>query len=498
MGENTQLAIITPFGGIVAPETESSSYLGGAQAWGWKALQYGPIEEIFHTKQTKSKELERADPAESPETEARQPDDASKKSQIPSSSGHGTSKSQDSQKQGIQRGIGPVSPLVPQGSAGGDPLCPLPSQSGETSALLDCPWDSEEEEDRRRSRMDPELNLLGTRPAYTAVDHIQVGLQGGDIPLAPQILVALRRHPPTLFSDIQTAPSYHSNIPHLDDDCGLLFSMHTGVMKRVRLRDMVAHLAALNLIVPNTSAYWGGCRDEMIAMLRSDQNSVEWYQGTTAEKRSALETLTNAALGRLKYSGVGRDKRLHIGWGSSHEIPVSKHGKDWILALANTQVTTTYAEVVPSCQETPECECRGKSTLTGGQVAKWEYPLLFRLQTTVSAYKAPRGSHASEEGVKSLQPGRSYFLNDPRLGIIAKVIGSTSTSSADGEKKVLYLSARKSTLKWLRRYFSNGIIRESRRGLEPVECVVGSGADFERFVTPLLFFFCRVVCTMHG
>ncbi len=306
------------------------------------------------------------------------------------------------------------------------------------------------------------------------VESIQAGLQGGILPLVPQLLVETRRYPQKYFSGILADPA-SSKICHLDLYCGVLLSLHTGVMRRVRLRDMVAHLASSNLVAWDYD-------DEILALLQSDSDPLTWCK-TSKAKASALTAVTNAALARLKYSGFDRDKHLHVGWGSSEELPISQKDQDWVAALANTQITTTYAEVVQDCHETPERACHARSAPKDTPAPDWQFPERLRLKTTVSVYKTQRGHTLADAQPVQLREGKSYFVNDPRLGIIGKVIGSTGSASAGGTAPVYYLSARKSSIKWLRRYLpSHGSIRESWGGLEPVGCVVGSGKGFERLV----------------
>jgi hypothetical protein len=108
----------------------------------------------------------------------------------------------------------------------------------------------------------------------------------------------------------------------------------------------------------------------------------------------------------------------------------------------------------------------------------WKFPATFRLQTSVCGYQEYADDSRSS---LELRRGKSYWINDPKLGILAEVIGIARTEAELKHKQTtFYLSLRSSNVPgWISKYFSSyPIIHETNQSSGTRHCIIGSGTEF--------------------
>ncbi|KAK3311611.1 uncharacterized protein B0T15DRAFT_522037 [Chaetomium strumarium] len=391
------------------------------------------------------------------------------------------------------------------GPPDGGPPNPVPTHEQTSQLSSTCPWDREDEDKARRTRMKT-LERVGYRPPGLKMNSFQVALLTSSLPgVGAQVQVTAQKDEWNSSIDIKTAPG-SPLINDMDKKLGLFLSLHAGVAKRVPTRDVVAHHLSLGLN-PVAARLPASDKVRLLSMLQSrEQTVLRWCETMETKKEGeklvdSLDALIEGAKPRLAFSGVKPNRKgIIVPWGDA-QLKIPRRGNEWIAALGDTGSTVAFAEIVPTCQETPECNCRmaqeqrkqqqqqQQQQQTQGSKAsssstKWEFSNPLRLQTTIVAFKTPRGGRLRTRENIQLQFGKSYFVNSPKLGVIAKLIGRAPQTGGEG---LLYFSARQSSLRWLSRYFSYGMIQECLDSdPDMMDCVLCSGEVFESQVREYL------------
>jgi len=358
----------------------------------------------------------------------------------------------------------------------------LQREEAEDSSVA-CQWDAEEAEEQRRSQMSEYSDQSGTMPGSVRLDAIQFGpsLQLGILPCGVQLLATWR------FSSLRPLKlkllrKDSGLISSLDEYCCTFMSLHTGVIKRVRLRDMVAYFALSRFV---DEAVCGPSLDKVIPILKSDSDVLKWIDKeilSPEEKEKLgthLDNLIKETLDQLENSGISRRKDLVIFWPGRpfKQLKILRRKEKWVPILSDTLTTSTFACVVRNCQETHECKCpMAQSSADSRDAVTWKCPGTFRLKTTLHGHN--KFKNKTEEKIRLLT-GKAYWINDYRLGLIAIVLGSVKPI---GGKPLYYITVRSTLVPgFLMKHFqAYPTVREAKE-IDSFDCIVGSGYEFERY-----------------
>jgi hypothetical protein len=345
----------------------------------------------------------------------------------------------------------------------------------------DCELESLEEE--MYERVKPSLRSLGTRRSRLVVKDIQIGL-GISPPLAAlQHLTTLGRSPTVteksemLNSDL----SYTGYVSYIDTFCCVLLSLHCGVMRRVRLRDVMA-LACLTWLREEVSILPGySSREEstgrlvsvLESQLRPDNILValigrEADEETRREAQGNILSLIQSTLKLAKSTGYFGGV-LTACWPNVNpalgQFEIFESQQAWVKILSDTEVASSFIYVTSCCLETPECRCSGKTP--------WNPPKMFRLDTRLSLFN-DRVNNSIPDGGAGLKVGKIYSINSHDLDMYGVVLAEDKSRL---ETK-LYLATKRSILGRLRWYASDRrAVREYPNG---ESCVIGSGSIFTK------------------
>lgn len=367
-----------------------------------------------------------------------------------------------------------------EGRRGSNPdPAPTISEQSPTS----CPWESKEAEfSRRKDLIDVSGDLIDASERWEFGVQAQAGIQP---PFASiQGLVHFTRSRAKLYRKIVL--NQGEPMLELQRSSCVLLSFHTGVLKRVRLREVVSYLIEKGFIAKGLN---GAQQKELLTMLKSSADIVEWkgqkeHVHDGEKLVSALIDVTIETLQKLVgCTGVFRRRGLSLLWpGQPPLIPrLSRREDPWIEALKDTKITTTLACIVGNCQETPECKCKMKTCPANDRSnLRWELPATFRLHTSVCGYRNYINDRKEQ---LTLREGKAYWINDPKLGMLAEVIAVVETATEEGANETtFYLSLRSSTVPgWINQYFqSYPRVREVEPSAKSNNCVIGSGVIFEK------------------
>jgi hypothetical protein len=355
------------------------------------------------------------------------------------------------------------------------------------------------------------LSHLGAQDPALELKSTQAGLQGGQF-VVPQLLWTWERSPGRsvkwnlLYSNL----GFDSWIAELDNSWGLLVSLCTGVMKRARLRDLIAFVGPCSFheLIPTLPGFHDRMADDDFARIFSGREDLKkWIDGivkeycerkigqsteiarerqmlepqagqekTLAQLRAALQeqihTMIKAVLKNLQYTGVFRKDHLALAWmspgQSAKQLRMSCQEHVWTRVLTDSSQVATFGCIGPFCFETPECPCRGTD---------WNPPKRFQLLTEVAYYTKYYDGTTTKQ-FRELQLGRSYWINTSDLNLLAKVLGMKSDSKSN--LLYYYLLIKESLLdaKFRRHLDVKHMIREEdNQG--SFSCVIGSGEEYK-------------------
>jgi hypothetical protein len=208
-----------------------------------------------------------------------------------------------------------------------------------------------------------------------------------------------------------------------------------------------------------------------IAVLEGKRKLSDWVDemgknaATKGEERKLvrkqIEELILDTIPRLLSTGIDH-KDLNIAW--SFNYPTEKMTLDhnlhkWVPVLTDTSQACTFAVVFDCCFQAPGCACSRQA---------WNPPRSFKLSTKLGFYtKTDR--EMVPQTIK-LNLGKSYWINDQELGLIAEV-----TEEKTGNRP-FSLAVRQSMIMPLRKYFSPRFMvrEETDEAWTTWDCIIGS------------------------
>ncbi|GFF74473.1 hypothetical protein CNMCM6936_007607 [Aspergillus lentulus] len=223
---------------------------------------------------------------------------------------------------------------------------------------------------------------------------------------------------------------FEFQISEFDEMWGLFVSLCTGVMTRVRLRDLVAfvclHVPGQIPKLPGNS--YEASLDAFVQALSGEEHLTVWLASLVLESeqrdlstRQSLEwlqerilSLFRNVLAMLKDTGISKNGDLHLAFLNEQRknrmLVLSARDHPWTKILSDSSITATFACVSPYCFETIGHTC---------QEGQWKLPDKFRLSTKLNTFtRHLRGTDGPGE---TLQIGKRYCINAPHLDMVAKV-----------------------------------------------------------------------------
>ena len=282
------------------------------------------------------------------------------------------------------------------GATGQIPLNPTPERR------KSCPRADIESDLELRKCFRQSLSHLGAQDSALELKSTQAGLQGGQF-VVPQLLWTWERSPGRSVKWNLLYPNlgFDSWIAELDNSWGLLVSLCTGVMKRARLRDLIAFVGPCSFheLIPTLPGFHDRMADDdFVRIFGGTEDLRKWIDGivieycemkigqsteisrerqmlepqtgqkeTLAQHRAALQeqihTMIQAVLKNLQYTGVFRKDHLALAWmspgQSAKQFRMSCQEHVWTRVLTDSSQVATFGCIGPFCFETPECPCRG-------------------------------------------------------------------------------------------------------------------------------------------
>ncbi|OJJ03442.1 hypothetical protein ASPVEDRAFT_42913 [Aspergillus versicolor CBS 583.65] len=215
-----------------------------------------------------------------------------------------------------------------------------------------------------------------------------------------------------------------------DEIWGLFVSLCSGVMTRVRLRDLVAFICSL--VPEKTPRLPGRSQQEsfrsFVGALGGQESLIDWLDSIAQEPKrgnpnpeesiSKLQervlALFRDVLAMLKDTGISRDGDLLVMVLTKELKPgvltLSAQHHPWTKILSDSSTTATFACVSPRCFETVDSRCQN------GQQMR---PRQFQLSTKLNTFNRYYGEGESSSG--ALQVGKRYCINTYHLDMIARV-----------------------------------------------------------------------------
>jgi hypothetical protein len=318
---------------------------------------------------------------------------------------------------------------------------------------------------------------MGTRESYMGLSEISVGTQAGQY-IVPTVSATWKRYS-AVSGKIKFQPEFHK-LPEtfdtymelLDRPWGVFVSLCTGMMTRVRIRDLIAFLYRQGLATESSLQRFGLLGNDFIAILEGTENLNAWVAdmgknvANGEERRELLrvqiQELILDTIPRLLCTGIDHNKNLNIAW--AFKYPTEKMILDhnlhkWIPVLTDTSQTCTFVVVFDCCFQAPGCDCSKQA---------WKPPTSFKLSTKIGFYTKTDREMVPQS--TKLVLGKSYWINDEGLGLIAKV-----TEEMNGNRP-FSLAIRQSTIIPLRRYLMPDFMirEETDESWKTWDCIIGS------------------------
>jgi hypothetical protein len=277
------------------------------------------------------------------------------------------------------------------------------------------------------------LHNLGTEAPYTELQIIGFGLEGNSSQFITPALHFKAEQNQGISQKNQVLKNFrvtkHPSQQHesdLNEIWGLLVCLCTGVTTRIRLCELISLTCLRNFDVKIASLYSDLDHDSSLeAFWRELCGNIQLMTSVDSPS-TPVESFILPALEMLKVTGVSVSGDLDVAWLSRNgsqtcELRISGEDHPWIKVLSDMEIAATFACVSPHCFQIGDSPCQG--------AAGWSYPNRFRLSTKVDIY-CERGS-AQEISSEIIQNGGTYWMNSPRLNLLAKVEGVT-TDTTDG------------------------------------------------------------------
>jgi hypothetical protein len=294
------------------------------------------------------------------------------------------------------------------------------------------------------------LRPLGTRDPVMELQSFTAGVQGGHGAIVTAQGTFARKPDSTAKARLlDFVGLFEVRMAHLDKMWGLAVSLCTGVMTRVRLRDLVAFycLKCSRDSIPNIQG-----QDDPEASLHGfaqamyAQNSLctwvkslvppsnnAWYQRGKIERH--ITRIFSEVLEMLKDTGIQDNGDLAVACipqGHSLErLTVYTRKNPWVQVLKDSALTATFACILPRCIETDDCGC---------QKSKWQLPEECQLSTKLDLLMDDR---SESEARHKLRIGKSYCINSANLNMTTKIHHRMESSNGNA---VYYATIKRSVL----------------------------------------------------
>jgi hypothetical protein len=308
--------------------------------------------------------------------------------------------------------------------------------------------------------------------------EISAGTQAGQY-IVPMVSATWKRHSAVSDKihfrpkDRQLPETFDAYVKLLDRSWGLFVSLCTGMVARVRIRDLISFLYRQGLKDRSSLTQFGLLGDDFVAVLEGTTNLNDWVYDTGKSaasdgeegKKCLREQIQNLILDiipRLLSTGIDHNRNLNIAWAFNYptEKMILDHNlHNWIPVLADTSEACTIAVVFDCCFQASGCNCSGES---------WKPPASFKLSTKVAFYTKTDRKMVPQS--TELVLGKSYWINDKKLGLIAEVKEATK-----GDRPIS-LAVRQSVIISIRKYLSAYFLirEENDESLKTWNCIVGS------------------------
>ncbi|KAH8427999.1 uncharacterized protein LDX57_005705 [Aspergillus melleus] len=272
------------------------------------------------------------------------------------------------------------------------------------------------------------FRIPGTSDPHIKMKDFTVGLQSGEyVNVITQATFA--REPGTTAKEalLSSAGLFEFQITDYDEMWGLFVSLCTGVMTRVRLRDLVAyvclHVPGQIPELPDKSRE--DSLDAFVQVLSGEENIAVWLEnllrdferrnpGSRQLLQDRILSLFRNVLAMVKDTGISREGDLRLAFLNQqykHRMLVL-HARDhpWTKVLSDSSITATFACVSPHCFETTDHTC---------QNLQWKLPDKFRLSTKLDMFA--RHVRGATDSAGTLQVGKKYCVNAHHVDMVAKV-----------------------------------------------------------------------------
>lgn len=333
------------------------------------------------------------------------------------------------------------------------------------------------------------IRVMGAKEPHVFLKSVTAGLQGG--PQYGNVVVQgnweVAPGTPAKLQAINSVCMFQSKLAQYNQMWGLFVSFCTGVMTRVRLREVVAFFY-LQCGIMEIPLVPGKTRDESIdafvEALCGETKLDVWFESlvpkstdpqTGEQERERLQekvlSLFLKVLTMLKDTGIAENGDLFLACLSEDKtlnaLTLSASDHPWIKVLSDSASTATFACVSLHCFPARDCTC---------QKDKWKAPEDFRLSTKV-AINTPAACSPKDTQQNSVE-AMSYWINSTNLNLIAKVYGFIKESDADSDS-VCYISIKKSVLpadliKALRK---RPLLREDNSPYA-IKCIISGGSKY--------------------
>ncbi|KAL2864273.1 uncharacterized protein BJX67DRAFT_383934 [Aspergillus lucknowensis] len=327
------------------------------------------------------------------------------------------------------------------------------------------------------------LRPLGTRDPFMELQSLTAGIQGGQGAIVTAQGTVAKKPGITAKADLLNfAGPFKVRIAKLDKMWGLAVSLCTGVMTRVRLRDLVAFYC-LSCSPDNIPDVHGQnnredslrgfaqamyTHDSLCTWVKSlvPQSKNAWYQQGEIEQH--LSKLFSEVLEMLKDTGVQDNGNLAIACipqGHSLEsLTVYTRTNPWVQVLKDSAFTATFACTLPRCFETDNCRC---------QKNEWQFPEEYQLSTKLDILM---DDQSESEARHKLQVGKSYRINSADLNMTTKIHHRMESSHGNA---VYYATIKRSVLNSaIFEYVPKRPRLRENDSTNAVEVIIGGGPQY--------------------
>lgn len=295
------------------------------------------------------------------------------------------------------------------------------------------------------------FQILGVSDPHLEIKDFNFGLQAGQIVNVVTEATLIRVPGRTVKEAVLNSVGFFEfQITVFDQMWGLFVSLCTGVMTRVRLREIVAFIC---LHVPRQVPVMPGKTREaslhaFLQALSGEESLTIWVESLAQEFeqntpgqgnhlkafQEQVLSLFKSVLVTLQETGVSRNGDLHLALISQQlevqMLALSAEDHPWIKVLSDSSLTATFACISPYCFQTMGHMC---------QKDQWRMPDKCRLATKLNAYT--HHLQWSADSTEVLKVGKSYCINARHLNMLAKVDGFVTSF---GEHPFYSISIKKS------------------------------------------------------